>query len=168
MTLLLEIRRAGAGDLPALAQVFWLSVHQGAAPKYSAAQRAAWLPARPDPAEWAALLAPQVVFVSQVAGSLTGFMTLCDDGRLDLAYVLPEVCGNGTADALLAMVQNHALASGMTCLTARASDMARPLFLRSGWTVVRPAPQVRGGVDIPATEMICKLSVAPCATGVAA
>ncbi|MCK0165993.1 GNAT family N-acetyltransferase [Jannaschia sp. S6380] len=140
-------------DVPALIDVFWCGVHEGAAPAYDEGQRRAWLPARPSVEAFAARLDPQTVFVAEAAGRITGFMTLRPDGHLDLAFVLPDVRGDGTAAALLAMVENHARVAGLTRLETRASDMARPFFLRHGWTVLRPAPQLRHGVTIPATEM---------------
>lgn len=158
MTTPLEIRRGKPGDIPALIEILWRGVHEGAAPRYSTQQRAAWMPRRPSPADYADRLAGQVVFVAEQDGSPTGFMTLRADGYLDLAYVMPEARGNGTADALLAVLLNHARVSGLIALTARASDMARPFFIRHGWQATGPAPQVRDGVTIPATDMILPLA----------
>lgn len=149
-----EIRRADPADLPRLAEVFWRGVREGAAPRYSEAQRRAWLPERPAPEAFAARLADQTVWVAEEAGRLTGFVTLRGDGWLDLAYVLPEARGTGTADALLAMLENHAAAAGLPRLTTRASAMARPFFARHGWDVSAPAPQTRGGVVLEATDMV--------------
>ncbi|SFJ51752.1 GNAT family N-acetyltransferase [Jannaschia pohangensis] len=148
-----EVRPCRPDDLPQLATIFWRGVHEGAAPRYTPAQRRAWLPAPPAPEAFAKRLSDQTVFVAEEAGTVTGFMTLRADGTLDLAYVLPEVRGSGTADALLAMLENAALARGTTRLTTRASAMAQPFFARHGWQVVAPAPQLRDGVTIPAADM---------------
>ncbi|WP_298434123.1 GNAT family N-acetyltransferase [uncultured Jannaschia sp.] len=151
---MLEIREGRAADLPALIEIFWRGVHEGAAPRYDDAERVAWLPARPDVAAFAQRLADQTVRVAERDGAPVGFMTLRGDGYLDLAYVAPEERGQGTADALLAVLENGARAAGHTRLTARASDLARPFLARLGWTVVAPAPQVRDGVTIRATDMM--------------
>ncbi|WP_179380615.1 GNAT family N-acetyltransferase [Jannaschia marina] len=148
-----EIRRGRPSDLPAIIDVFWRGVHEGAAPRYSEAERRAWLPARPEPETFGRRLAGQAVFVAEEAGRVSGFMTLAPDGLLDFAYVLPEARRSGTADDLLAIVLNHAAAEGLPALRTRASDMARPFFARHGWQVTRPAPQCREGVVISATEM---------------
>ncbi|UWQ17262.1 GNAT family N-acetyltransferase [Jannaschia sp. M317] len=148
-----EVRRATPADLPAITGVFWRGVHEGATPRYDAAQRHAWLPERPTPAAFADRLGDQAVWVAQEGEIVTGFVTLRGDGYLDFAYVLPEVRGTGTADALLAVLENHARVRGLTRLTVRASDMARPFLARHGWTDAAPAPQVRNGVTIPATDM---------------
>lgn len=153
-----EIRRGAAEDIPVLIEILWRGVHEGAAPRYSAQQRRAWMPERPTPRAYAERLAGQMVFVAEQDGAPIGFMTLRTDGYLDFAYVVPEARGTGTADTLLAMLVNHAHINGMTTLTARASDMARPFFARHGWTVTRPAPQLRDGVTIPATDMVLPLA----------
>ncbi|WP_167766862.1 GNAT family N-acetyltransferase [Jannaschia formosa] len=139
--------------MPAIVEILWRGVREGAAPRYDAAQRAAWLPQRPEPDAFAERISGQTVWVAEEAGQVTGFVTLRADGYLDFAHVLPEQRGTGTADALLAMLENHAAAQGLRRLTVRASDMARPFLARHGWTVVAPAPQMRDGIVIPATEM---------------
>ncbi|MGB3409061.1 MAG: GNAT family N-acetyltransferase, partial [Jannaschia sp.] len=96
----------------------------------------------------------QAVFVACRAGIPRGFMTLRGDGCLDLAYVLPEARGTGTASALLGTLEAHATAAGQRRLTTRASDMARSFFLRHGWRVAGPAPQRRAGLVLPATDMV--------------
>ena len=154
-----EIRRGVSADWPALAEIFWRSVHEGAAPRYDAAQRAAWLPDRPAPEDMAARLADQIVWVAEEGGRVTGFVTLRRDGTLDLAYVLPEARGTGAAAALLVVLENHAAATGLRRLTVRASDMARPFLARHGWEVVAPAPQTWAGVVIPATDMARTLAL---------
>lgn len=148
-----EIRLAQASDLPALIEVFWRGVHEGAAPRYTPAQRRAWLPLRPEADVWAARLAGQAVFVAKEDAMCTGFFTLTSEGHLDFAYVLPEVRGTGTADALLALLMNHAQVRGLRRLTTRASDMARPFFLRHGWDIIGPEPQIRAGITVSSTRM---------------
>ncbi|PWJ18305.1 GNAT family N-acetyltransferase [Jannaschia seohaensis] len=151
--ILREIRRARDADWPEIAEIFWRGVQEGAAPRYSEAQRRAWLPARPEPSAFAARLGEQAVWVAEEGRRVTGFLTLRADGYLDMAYVLPEMRGTGTAAALLAVLENHAAAQGLRRLTVRASDMARPFLARHGWTVIAPAPQTRDGIVIPATDM---------------
>ncbi|MGB3554654.1 MAG: GNAT family N-acetyltransferase [Jannaschia sp.] len=148
-----EVRRGIPEDIAALTDILWRGVHEGAAPRYTAEQRRAWLPERPTPEAFADRLAGQTIWVAEEAGRLTGFITLRDDGYLDFAYVLPEMRGTGTADSLLTVLENHAAARGLDRLTVRASDMARPFLVRRGWHVTAPEPQVREDVTMPATEM---------------
>ncbi|MEM8822636.1 MAG: GNAT family N-acetyltransferase [Pseudomonadota bacterium] len=150
---MLEVRRGNMSDVPALIDIFWCGVHEGAAPKYGPAQRRAWLPARPTSEAYAARLAGQTIFIAERGGTPVGFMTVSQNGLLDFAYVLPAERGQGTADILLAMVENHARASDIGRLTTRASDMARPFLARWGWRVTGDATVMRNGIAIPSTHM---------------
>ena len=148
-----EIRSVRPGDLPALIEVFWRGVHEGAAPRYDADQRHAWLPERPSEIVFADRLDGQDVLVGEVAGVPAGFATCTAAGNLDLLFVAPEARRSGLAAALLTAIENRARAAGLTRLDTRASDMARPFLARHGWQVVAPAPQVRDGICLSATDM---------------
>ncbi len=148
-----DIRQGGPADMPALADIFWRGVQEGAAPRYSAAQRRAWLPAPPTPAAFAVRLADQHILVATREDSLVGFMTLRADGYLDFAYVLPAERRQGTADTLLTALQTHARATRLTRLTTRASAMARPFFARHGWQDTGDATTMRDGIPLPSTHM---------------
>ncbi|MEM8851596.1 MAG: GNAT family N-acetyltransferase [Pseudomonadota bacterium] len=158
---MLEIRRGGPADSAALAGIFWSGVRDGAAPRYSADQRRAWLPERPSADRFADRLADQAIFVAERNGVAVGFMTLRADGYLDFAYVLPDERGQGTAAALLAVLENHAHISGLSRLTVRASDMARPFLARRGWQVTSDATVMRDGIALPSTHMVRDLSASP-------
>ncbi|MEM7488117.1 MAG: GNAT family N-acetyltransferase [Pseudomonadota bacterium] len=157
---MLEVRRGGPADIPDLTGILWRGIHEGAAPRYSAAQRRAWLPEPLSSDAYAARLAGQALFVATRDGAPVGFMTLRADGYLDYAHVLPEERGRGTADALLAMVENHARAQGLARLTVRASEMARPFLARHGWQATGDATTIRDGVALPSTHMACDLLTA--------
>ncbi|GIT90341.1 hypothetical protein JANAI62_01760 [Jannaschia pagri] len=154
MTPLREVRTARPADMPALAEIFWAAVQRGAAPHYTQAQRDAWLPRALTAEEMAQRVAGQLVLVAEDHGQVAGFMSLRADGYLDLAYVLPEMRGTGLAGMLLAVVENQAYAAKLDRLSTRASALACPFFARHGWQVVAPAPQVRAGITLPATDMI--------------
>ena len=61
---------------------------------------------------------------------MTGFMSLCHDGLLDMAFVIPEAMGKGTAgllyDTLLAKTQEQGL-------TVSASAFSRRFLTKRGW-----------------------------------
>jgi hypothetical protein len=81
-------------DIAALTGVFYRAVREGAGPEYSAEQRAAWAPAPPEIEAWDKRLTPQKVFVAELAGTVIGFMTLRQDGYIDLAFVDPDHIGS--------------------------------------------------------------------------
>lgn len=140
------VRAAEAGDMEALAEVFFVAVREGAAPAYDAAQRAAWAGAQPTAEQWAERLAGLETVVAEDSGVVVGFMSVrASDGDLDLAFVRPEVRGTGVAAALYAALENRMRVAGVARLHTRASHMAKPFFERQGWAVVRPNTVTRAG-----------------------
>jgi putative acetyltransferase len=122
-------------DRAACKAVYYRAVREGAAAVYTPAQRAAWAaspevdPTTPDK------LLDQWCHVSVEGGAITGFMSLCPDGYLDMAFVLPEVMGKGHSAALYEGLIAHARGLGLSRLTVHASHLARRFFGRRGWQV---------------------------------
>jgi putative acetyltransferase len=144
----LRIRRGAGSDWDRLGRIFYRSVREGAGPDYDETQRAAWVPAEPEPARWADRLNGQKVWIAEQAGEPLGFMTLRADGHIDLAFVVPEAIGTGVAHALYNVLEMAARAAGMTRLTSDASALARIFFERRGWVSERAQFPVRHGVEL--------------------
>ncbi|MGI3184516.1 GNAT family N-acetyltransferase [Nioella aestuarii] len=124
--------RAGEGDL--LGQLFHRSVHEGAAGAYDAAQRAAWSPEPPSGPVWEARLAGGLTLVAWTGRDPVGFMMLIPEtGHLDLAFVAPEMQGQGVAAMLYGLLERSARRRGLARLTTDASELARGFFLKQGW-----------------------------------
>lgn len=136
MSTALTVRSYHQGDAEALGQVMFDAIRTGASTRYGAAACEAWCPRPPTGEDWAAKLAAQDCVVAERARGVLGFMSLTEDGLLDLAFVLPEVMGTGVADALYAVLQGRALATRKRILRTQASLMARGFFLRHGWREV--------------------------------
>ena len=144
----MHLRPYDPQDAGALAGIFFDAVRIGAAPKYPAEALRAWAPVRPTAEVWDERLADLWTVVAEDAGVPCGFMSLAADGLLDLAFVAPDWRGRGLADALLAAVLDEARARPMPGLHTEASRMARPFFLRHGWTLDAAQEVERGGVMI--------------------
>ena len=129
------IRPYTAQDRAASALVYYRAVREGAVAFYSAAERAAWAPA-PEP-EWDKpdRLLDQWCHVAEEDGRMTGFMSMDHTGYLDMAFVIPEVMGNGTAAALYDAVMAQARGAGLRCFTVRASHQSNRFLARRGWQV---------------------------------
>lgn len=130
------IRPYRASDADACWAVYVRAVRQGAARFYTLDQRMAWAPNDTRPPGHPDKLLDQWAWVAQDAGQITGFMSLCPDGYLDMAFVAPEVMGTGVAAALYDTLIGHAQAQGLTTLGTHASHLARRFFARRGWQVV--------------------------------
>ncbi|MDT8345626.1 MAG: GNAT family N-acetyltransferase, partial [Thermohalobaculum sp.] len=144
----LRIRAFAPGDAADCHRVFWRAVHEGAVAAYSTAERAAWAPDPDPPPDWGSRLGDGITLVAIRKAAIRGFMTLGHDGHLDLAYVLPEERGQGTADALLAALEAAARARGLHWLTTEASLVARPFLERHGWCGASRQSVIRNGVAL--------------------
>lgn len=141
----LTLRLLEAGDLSALAEVFYAAVHAISDELYDAAERERWAPTPLDPERLRARLEAAQTVVALEHGRIVGFMSMDQDGVIDMAYVHPDHQRRGVASALLNRLQAHAEVLRLGCLFAEVSHAARPFFERSGFTVVRPNEVQRGG-----------------------
>jgi len=150
----LTIRPCRVTDAPGLAQLYHRAVHEGAAQKYSAEQRAAWSPAPPMDADWRRRLLEAQTILAEREDRLLGFMTLdATSGWLDFAYVAPEAMGQGVADTLYAVLEGRARVAGLTRLETGASLLAVGFFRRHGWRVITYRQIDCGGVSLPQAVM---------------
>lgn len=146
---MIRVRPYRREDAPALAEIFFRAVHEGAVDYYTARERAAWAPRDALPPDWADRLGRQMTQVAETDGfSPAGFMTLGHDGHLDLAYVAPEAMGTGVAAALYDRLLVLAREAGMTRLETEASHLARRFFLKQGWAELTRQQVERDGVLI--------------------
>lgn len=129
------IRPYQAADRAAAAVVFYRAVREGTTAFYTEAERSAWAPSPlPDESRPDKLL-DQLCWVAEEAGRMTGFMSLRRDGELDMAFVIPEVMGDGTAAALYETLIATAKAEGFGRLTVRAAHQSNRFLARRDWKV---------------------------------
>ncbi|MDJ0639405.1 MAG: GNAT family N-acetyltransferase [Paracoccaceae bacterium] len=133
----MEVRTFETRDAEALGMVFHRAVREGARARYGDTQTLAWSPAPPSGKAWAARLGAADTVVAEKDGEALGFMTVDEGGYLDLAFVVPEVMGQGVADTLYAVLESRARARRVARLTTQASLLAEPFFARHGWSVTR-------------------------------
>jgi putative acetyltransferase len=134
-------------DANALAQIFFDAVRIGAAGHYSTDQLVAWAPLRPSAQVWAARLEGLTTWVAE-AGRPLGFMSMRDDGYLDLAFVAPDQRGKGVGQSLHAAVLAEARARALPRLTVEASLVAHSFFIRLGWQDIARQTIERHGQQI--------------------
>lgn len=153
------IRPYRPDDRAAAKLVYYRAIRDGTAGLYDDAQRAAWAPSpTPDPATPDKLL-DQWCWVAEDAGRMTGFMSLCPDGLLDMAFVIPEVMGKGTAAALYETLLAKARTEGLTRLTVVASPQSRAFLLRRGWRLDHEGPEVHDGQTFHLSSLSLQLGL---------
>lgn len=134
-------------DCPALAHLFYETVHTVCAADYTPAQLEAWAPGSgPDLAAWDASFQAHTTLVAEIGGRLAGFGDLDPAaGYLDRLYVRREFQRRGVASALCDALEQ---ASRARPLTTHASRTARPFFEKRGYRVLRPQRVERRGQQL--------------------
>ena len=122
-------------DRAAAALVFFRAVREGSAAFYTEAERAAWAPSESPHPDQPDKLLDQDCLVAEEDGRMTGFFSMDPTGYLDMAFVIPEVMGDGTAAELYDTLMARARARGLTRFTVRAAEQSRRFLSRRGWTV---------------------------------
>ena len=75
--------------------------------------------------------------VALIGGAPVGFIVLAEGGRIDQLYVHPAVARTGVGSALLDAIEKLARARKLESLVVDASDTAKPLFDKRGFTAER-------------------------------
>jgi putative acetyltransferase len=129
------IRPYRPDDRAAAALIYYRAIMKGTAAHLTEAERSAWArspkPDLPKPDK----LLNQWCWIAEEDGQPTGFMSLCHDGLLDMAFVIPEVMGKGTAGALYDTLLAKARTENLPRLTVLASVFSRGFLIKRGWQV---------------------------------
>lgn len=131
------IRSYRPGDTDAIAALTQAAIRTTALRAYSAAQVEAW----------AARYCVQRLLDGAAGGDVIRVAVGADDraiaytvleagGHLDMIYCHPDHTGKGLGLALLAEAEAAARAQGVTCIFTEASELARPVFARAGYTLL--------------------------------
>ena len=144
------VRRFEPQDAPALSRLFHAAVHEIGARDYTLEQLAAWSPAPPDPADLLERAADGRLLLVAVddAGAPIAYGDLEPDGHIDHLYCRPDAAGAGIASALYDRLEAAARERGIARLHVEASEAAKRLLVRKGFTVERRRDFEIGGVDI--------------------
>lgn len=129
------VRRYRPTDRAAMALVYYRAIMQGSAAFYSDAERTAWAGSPEPDYKKPDKLLDQWCYVAEEDGQMTGFMSMDTNGYLDMAFVIPEVMGQGTADLLYTALISHAKAAGVSAFTVLASHQSNRFLTRRGWQV---------------------------------
>lgn len=71
------------------------------------------------------------------------------DGHIDMLYCHPDYSGNGLAGRLLVEAEDRARAAGILRLYTEASELARPVFERAGFTILNRHDFIIGPESTP-------------------
>ena len=129
-----SLRPYVSADARRCADIFRSSIEELAAEDYDADQREAWASAADDEVAFAARLVGALTLIAVIDGAAAGFASLKGGDVIDMLYVDPEFAGQRAGRALVDALTKLAAARGAKRLTAEASEGAKPLFERLGFT----------------------------------
>lgn len=139
------IRTYKPGDHAAIAEIFQRAIHEIASRDYSEAQCNAWCEKKPNPSHWKQRCERKNPYIFAINGRVVGFCELDPDGHIDCTYVHPEHARKGIASQLVSHAVEAAIAKGLSRIYVEASICAKPMFEKSGFTVVEEyTVQIRG------------------------
>jgi putative acetyltransferase len=121
-------------DAKRCADIFRSSIEELAAEDYAADQREAWASRADDEAAFGARLAEALTLLALIDGAVVGFASLKGGEEIDMLFVDPEFARQGVGRTLVDALTKLAEARGAKRLTTEASDVAKPLFDRLGFT----------------------------------
>lgn len=132
----MKTRRFKPSDAARISVLFRRSVLDLGPAHYSAAQVTAWAARGPSPDRVLERNAAGLTTFVKVdeTDSVMAYAELEPNGHIDQVYAHPDIAGQGIVSALMSDVESHARAMGMTELYSEASESARPLFLKKGFT----------------------------------
>ena len=123
-----------AADVKRCAEIFRSSIEELAAEDYDEEQRQAWASRADDEAAFGARLGEALTLLAVIDGTIAGFASLKGPEEIDILFVDPEFARQGVGRALVEALTKLAQARGAKRLTVEASDVARPLFDRQGFS----------------------------------
>jgi putative acetyltransferase len=121
-------------DAKRCAEIFRSSIEELAADDYDEQQREAWASRADDEKAFGAKLASELTLLAMIEGAIAGFASLKGAEEIDMLFIDPEFARQGVGRTLVDALTKLAEARGAKRLTAEASDVAKPLFERLGFT----------------------------------
>lgn len=139
----MTIRRYKSADCPALAKLFYDTVHAVNARDYTPEQLNAWASGSVDLRQWDSSLSKHFSLVAQEGGLIVGFGDMDESGYLDRLYVHKDFQRRGIASALCDRLER---AFPVERISTHASITAKPFFFSRGYAVMKEQQVCRAGV----------------------
>lgn len=146
---ILSLRAYTMQDCPAMARLFYDTVHAINIADYTPQQVQQWAAGWVDLAAWDRRFALQDTLLAMQNGQLVGFASMESTGYLDMLYVHKDHQRCGIASALCDRLER-----GFSTIITHASITAKPFFLHRGYAVVKEQQVVKNGVAMTNFVMI--------------
>lgn len=140
----MQIRRYTPADCPAMAALFYDTVHRVNCRDYTPEQLDVWATGQVDLESWNRSFLAHHTLVAMKDGILVGFGDMDSTGYLDRLYVHADYQGQGIATALCDALEKAVPGP----ITTHASITARPFFEKRGYAVVKEQHVERKGIHL--------------------
>jgi putative acetyltransferase len=161
----LRLRFATPGDAPFIQRVHEESIRGAPGNHYSRAELESWAAGlKSERYVWAMNHGGETYLVADIVnggGALAGF---CSYGGTQIygLYIHPDWMGRGLASEMLDHAERALFATGTRHIHIGASLIARPLYERHGYAIVRRRGwETRGGLVMDAFDMEKKIAFSP-------
>ena len=114
-----------------------------------------------DEPAFGARLAEALTLLAVIDGKIAGFASLKDGEEIDMLFVDPEFARQGVGRTLVDALTRLAQARGAKRMTTEASDAAKPLFEREGFTAQKRNLVRKGDQWLANTTMTKTLGADP-------
>jgi putative acetyltransferase len=158
---MLRIRQYDLHDAPAIAQLFYETIHSINRKDYSEEEVRAVAPEVPDADIWHLRMSQRHTLVAEDNSQILAFAELESDGHLDMFYCRADAVGRGIGRQLYRTVEAQAAELSIVRLFAEVSITARPFFERCGFSIVQQQIVVRQGIKLTNYVMEKRLRAAP-------
>ena len=138
----MQIRRYTPADCPAMAALFYDTVHRVNCRDYTPEQLDVWATGQVDLDKWNRSFLAHHTLVAMKDGILVGFGDMDSTGYLDRLYVHADYQGQGIATALCDALEKAVPGP----ITTHASITAKPFFQGRGYRVVKAQQVQRQGI----------------------
>jgi putative acetyltransferase len=145
------IRAFRSQDADALSRITLAAIHQLGPRGYTPVQVAAWAARHPSAERFSQRAASgHLIWVAcDASDAPVAYALLEPCGHLDMLYCHPAHAGSGLAARLLVVAEAEARTLGLKRLFTEASELARPVFARAGYTLLRRRDFTIGPVEAP-------------------
>jgi putative acetyltransferase len=148
-------------DARRCAEIFRSSIYELAADDYDEDQREAWASRADHGQAFGARLAQALTLLAVIDGAIAGFASLKGADEIDMLFVDPGFARQGVGRTLVGALTRLAQARGAKRLTTEASDVAKPLFERQGFTAQKRNIVRKGDQWLANTTMTKTLGAEP-------
>lgn len=138
----MQIRRYTPADCPAMAALFYDTVHRVNCRDYTPEQLDVWATGQVDLESWNRSFLAHHTLVAMKDGILVGFGDMDSTGYLDRLYVHADYQGQGIVTALCDALEKAVPGP----ITTHASITAKPFFQGRGYRVVKAQQVQRQGI----------------------